>query len=146
MPEREVGGDARLYVRGRCSACGSKAQRRMHGENWFHVGRYDDFGVQQIGVCPESGGVFVQEEVFGPNRKLARMEPHYREVEREVWDYDHVNEETGEPEPILRMYMQPVLCTCTNTSCPGWGQPMPESVRKLREQEDALTLERKRGG
>lgn len=121
----------------------------MHGEDWFHVSRYDDFGIQSARTCSErahdgAGGTahFVQEETAKVAK--ASVEPHYREVEHETWDYDHVNEDTGLPEPILRTFVQPVVCTCANTSCSGWGKPMPDNIRKFREQEDALALERKR--
>lgn len=132
--ERDIGGDARLFVRGKCSVCGCKAQRRMHGEDWFHVSRYDDFGIAAAALCPdpEKKAVFLQEEVA----KVAKgkVEPHYREKIEMRMDYDHVNEETGLPEPIEREYRQPVLCTCTNPECEGYGKPLSDHVRKLREE------------
>lgn len=133
--ERDVSREAPPFVLGKCSLCGGRAQRRMHAENWFHVDQYDEWSIHRSVVCPKGGqgAVFVQEKSRSRRQKFAEVEPHYREITEQIMDYDAVDED-GKPAPRLKTIHRPILCTCTNTSCPGWGVPLPPEIQKFREE------------
>lgn len=118
-----------LFVRGHCSACGRKAQKRMTSDDWFHVNVYNDFMVMGAGRCPEAHlkePQFLEGET--ENVGFSAFEPHFREVEYESLDWEHLDA-SGDPTPVMKT--QPVVCTCTNPSCPGWGKAIPQWVLDL---------------
>lgn len=133
--ERNVSGQAPPFILGKCSLCGGRAQRRINSETWFHVDMYDEWTIHRPVVCPKGGedSLFVQEKSRSRRKNFEVVEPHYREILDEIMDYDAVDE-NGKPAPALKTIRRPIVCTCTNKECPGWGTPLPDEIKKLRSE------------
>lgn len=130
--ERTLDSDPRLFIRGKCSSCGCMAQRRVHGEDWWHVSAYNDYGILSARACSKPG---VHAPRFVPQETAVasptKFQMHYRSVQIDTIDED------GNPTT----YDQPVVCSCTNSKCPGWGVEVPQWVwdldkRKVGHQTD----------